>query len=229
MERLLLNYGLEKGQEIVHLQSALRFQIKHSAFGIKKFTLFKKKVVIQKMIIENVFIPDDEKNMLKKLIGKRIKTISALDESDFEYDFVWTLYIQCEDLNIKIDREDIVAKLENIIEDGGLFKIYEPTEIEECDSTKTINRVVKGVSLVIDTVEIEESNYRITYPQAIIIHFDDCNLLIEKRWLFSLAGFVVRLEPLDAENFGLYDESFFWYDPDEDEEPPKFVQTVAQL
>ena len=89
------------------------------------------------------------------------------------------------------------------------------------------NTLVKGDS--IDTVEIEESNYRITYPQAIIIHFDDCNLLIEKRWLFSLAGFVVRLEPLDAENFGLYDESFFWYDPDEDEKPPKFVQTVEQL
>ena len=45
------------------------------------------------MIIENVSTPDEEKNILRKLIGKRIKNISAWDETDFEYDFVWTLYI----------------------------------------------------------------------------------------------------------------------------------------
>ena len=181
------------------------------------------------MIIENVSTPDEEKNILRKLIGKRIKNISAWDETDFEYDFVWLLYIHGEDLDVQIEREDIVAKFYDTVEDGGLFKISEPNDIEKCQSTKTINKVVKGVSLVIDTVEIKESNYRITYPQAIMIHFDDCNLLIEKYWLFSLAGFVVRLEPLDAENLGLSGEIFFWYDPEAGEDPPKFVQTIEQL
>ena len=184
------------------------------------------------MIIENVSTPDEEKNILRKLIGKRILSISSPAETKFTFkmiDSMYNLYIHCEDLNVKIEREDIVAKFYDTVEDGGLFKISEPNDIEKCQSTKTINKVVKGVSLVIDTVEIKESNYRITYPQAIMIHFDDCNLLIEKYWLFSLAGFVVRLEPLDAENFGLSGEIFFWYDPEAGEDPPKFVQTVEQL
>ena len=117
------------------------------------------------------------------MIGKKIKKISAWEETDFEYDFVWLLYIQCEDLDVKIEREDIVAKLENIIEDGGLFKISEPSDIEKCQSEKTINRVVKNVSIIVDSFEFEKDRYKITYPKAIMIHFDDCRLLIGKRWL----------------------------------------------
>ena len=135
------------------------------------------------MIIENVFIPDDEKNILRKLIGKKIEKISAWEETDFEYDFVWLLYIHSEDLDVQIEREDIVAKFENIIEDGGLFKISEPSDIEKCQSEKTINRVVKNVSIIVDSFEFEKDRYKITYPKAIMIHFDDCRLLIGKRWL----------------------------------------------
>ena len=192
----------------------------------------KMKGVIQTMIIENVFIPDEEKNILRKLIGKRILSISALPKSNFTTDIddaVWVLYIHCEDLNIEIDREDIVAKFHGSFEDGGLFKISEPSHIEKCDSTKTINRVVKNVSIIVDSFEFEKDRYKITYPKAIIIHFDDCRLLIEKIWIFSMEGFLVRLEPLDAENFGLYDEMEFWYVPDVDDEIPKFVQTIEQL
>ena len=148
---------------------------------------------------------------MQKLIGKRILTISSPAETNFTAevpDSMFNIYIKCDNFNVEIACEDIVAKFYDTVEDGGCFKIFEPSQLEKCQSEKTINRVVKGVSLVIDTVEIEESNYRITYPQAIIIHFDDCNLLIEKYWLFSLIGFVVRLESLDAENFGLHDNYF---------------------
>ena len=190
------------------------------------------KVLDQAMIIEHLFIPPEEKNILRKLIGKRILTISSPAETKFTFEMIdsmYNLYIQCEDLNVKIECEDIVAKFYDTVEDGGFFKISEPSQLEKYESIKTINRVVKNISLVIYDVEIEKDNYKITYTQGIIIHFDDCNLLIEIRWLFAGSGFVARLEPLDAENFGLFSEYEFWYDFEEEEGPSKFVQTVEQL
>ena len=180
------------------------------------------------MVIENVYVKMTEENLLHKAIGKKLFKISSEDSSNFSTDFMWTIYFDFEDLYFKIERADIVAKLFNEDEDGGIpiaEKVPHDSSYEKF--TKNINRIVKDVLIVIDTFEF--SNYKITYPKAIIFQFDDCNLVIEKLWLFSLAGFLVFLDSPDAENYGLTDEMQFWYDPAEDDEKPLASQKIKSL
>lgn len=180
------------------------------------------------MVIENVYVTATEENLLREAIGKKLLKISSEDLSNFSTDFMWTIYFDFEDTYFKIERKDIVAKLFNENEDGGvpaIEKVQRDSSHEKF--TKNINRIVRDVLIVIDTFEF--SNYKVTYPKAIIFQFDDCNLVIEKLWLFSLAGFLVFLDSPDAENYGLTDEMQFWYDPADDNEKPLASQKVKSL
>ena len=180
------------------------------------------------MITENISLTADEENILKSTVGEKFFIVASADDSNFSTDFNWTIYFSFEKFCIKIEREDIVAKFFDEFEDGGKPKVEKISRNEIVKkSTKTINRVVKGVNII--SVTIEFTNYKITYPKAIIFEFEDCNLVIEKIWIFSLAGFKIFLESDDAENFGLTDELQFWYDPDEDKEKPKFTQEIKSL
>lgn len=180
------------------------------------------------MIIENIYVAAADENVLRETIGKKLFKISSEDSSNFSTDFMWTIYFDFKDLYFKIERTDIVAKLFNEDEDGGIPTIEKiPRDSSHEKFTKNINRVVKDVLVVIDTFEF--TNYKITYPKAIIFQFDDCNLVIEKLWLFSLAGFLVFLDSLDAENYGLADEMQFWYDPADHDEKPIATQKVKSL
>ena len=185
------------------------------------------------MIIENVSMSTDELDILKNIIGKKMIRISSMDDTDFLTDFVWTLYVDFKDICIEIDRMDINAALFDIIEDGGRHHISKVQHEFTYDNyTKTINRVVKDVLIVTNIFDFksDEDNeeYKITYNRAILFQFDDSRLAIEKRWLFSLAGFIVRLESLDEENFGLYNETQFWYDPDNTESDGR-IPIVTQI
>ena len=185
------------------------------------------------MTIDSVTIPEEEKVFLKKIVEKNMLRIVSPCRTDFSHDFVDRFYMNCEDTWFQIDREDIVAMLFDEPEDGGRPKISE-SKFEDVhgEYTKNINRVVKGVSIITDSVEFKKDPYRLTYPKAIIFHFDDCNLIVEKLGIFSLAGLIIHLEPLDAENFGLCDELGFWYQPDDPEvfpEKPIFTQNIEKL
>lgn len=171
------------------------------------------------IITENILIPNEEINLLKNILGKKMVKISSADPTDFLTDFVWTLYLDFNDTHIEIERADIIAKLFDSIEDGGQHKIsIVQHEFNFDDFIKTINRIVDDVLIISNVFNFDADNenegYKITYHRAILFQFNDCRLVIEKRWLFSLAGFVVRLESLDTENFGLYNETQFWYDSD---------------
>ena len=180
------------------------------------------------MVTEHVYIPVAEENILREAIGKKLSIISSEDSANFFTDFMWTVYLDFGDLYFKIERADILAKFFDENEDGGIptvEKILRDSKHKKF--TKNINRVVRDVLIVIDTFEF--SNYKITYPKSIIFQFDDCNLIVEKLWLFSLAGFLVFLDSPDAENFGLTNEMQFWYDPTEDDEEPLATQKIKSL
>ena len=177
------------------------------------------------MITENISIPIEETDILKNIIDRKMIKIISADSTNFLNDFIWILYLDFGNDFIKIEIEDIIAKLFNTIEDGGRHKISKCEIIDEGYSKK-INRVVNDIFIVSNIFEFE--SYKITYPRVIIFNFDDCNLVIEKRWIFSLAGFIVRLEPLDTENFGLYNETQFWYDSDSIESEGK-MPIVTQI
>ena len=169
------------------------------------------------MITEKIYISEEEEKILISAIGKKLNLISTEDNLNFNEDFIWEIYCDFGEFCIKIEREDIVAKLFDMNEDGGKFLISKlQPKNEHKIITKTINRIVQNVSVCYVTVKF--SNYEITYPKAIIFNFKDCNLVIEKAWIFSLAGFMVRLELSENETFGFIDELSFWYDSDEDEE-----------
>ena len=181
------------------------------------------------MINENLTLNFEETSILKNVINKRMIKIIYDSSTDFLSDFVWNLWFEFEDDCILIERKDIIAKFFNLVEDGGIHKISKKNH-PESDYTKNINRILKDIFIVSNTFEFEK--YKISYSRAIIFNFDDCNLLVEKQWLFSLAGFFVRLEPIDAENFNLSNETEFWYDPDDTESyegVPKVTQTVYSL
>ena len=188
------------------------------------------------MISEQIVIKDQEKKILHQAIGKTAINIISDEKSNFFTDIaesVWEINIVFSDYCIRIEREDINAKFFNGIEDGGRIWIS-TTLIDESEikSRKTINRIVRGVSIVNDTFEFPKAGYKITYPQAVIFHFDDCNLIVERWWIFSLEGLIVHLEPINAENFGLCDELSFWYQPDDPEvfpEKPIFTQNIEKL
>ena len=181
-----------------------------------------------KIFFETLSVSDSEEKILTQSIGQTLILVSTEDSLIFDRNFIWTMYCDLEEIYIKIEREDIVAKLFDQVEDGGKFKISKAQHKKEHKtSTKTINRVVQDV-LIVET-EIVFSNYRINYPKAIIFRFSDCNLVIEKAWIFSLAGFIVRLESLDDDTFGFADEISFWYDPELDEEKPLATQRVKSL
>ena len=188
------------------------------------------------MVIENVSISAIEKSILQKSIDRNMNSIFAYKRTNFTADIVesiWYLGISCDNFEFQIEREDINAKFFDGIEDGGRIWIS-TMQIDESEikSRKTINRIVRGVSIVNDTFEFPEAGYRITYPQAIIFNFEDCNLIVERWWIFSLEGLVVHLEPINAENFGLCDELSFWYQPDDPEvfpEKPIFTQNIEKL
>lgn len=180
------------------------------------------------MIIENIYVTAADENVLRETIGKKLLKISSEDSSNFSTDFMWTIYFDFEDLYFKIERTDIVAKLFYEDEDGGIPTVEKITRDSVQEKfTKNINRVVQDVLVVIDTFEF--SNYKVTYPKAIIFQFDDCNLVIEKLWLFSLAGFLVFLDSPDAENYGLTDEMQFWYDTADNDEKPLATQKIKSL
>lgn len=180
------------------------------------------------MVIENIYVAAATEKLLREAGGKKLFKISSEDSSNFSTDFMWTIYFDFGDLYFKIERTDIVAKLFNEDEDGGVPTAEKiPRDSRHEKFTKNINRVVKDVLIVEDTFEF--SDYKVTYPKAIVFQFDDCNLVIEKLWPFSLAGFLVFLDSTDADNYGLTDEMQFWYDPAEDDEKPLATQKVKSL
>lgn len=176
-------------------------------------------------------LSEDEKILLKQTIGKEISKIQTSDFTNFYSDTIWIICLDLCDSYLSIEREDMVAMLFDEPEDGGKFKVSKIDDVSMYSKYfKTINRVVRGVSIVMNHVRYEISQYALTYTKAIIFHFDDCNLVLENWGTFSLAGFVVRLESLDAENFGLQDDlKFEWYDPEESEEIPVFTQNIEKL
>ena len=185
------------------------------------------------MVIENVSISAIEKSILQKSIDRNMNSIFAYKRTNFTADIVesiWYLGISCDNFDFQIEREDINAKYFYGIEDGGRIKISgTPVDGLEIKSRKTINRVVRGISIIDDTLDIKTAGYKITYPKAIIFHFDDCNLIVEREWLFSLEGLIVHLEPLDAENFGLIDEEACWQDEEEWGGSAIFTQNIEKL
>ena len=101
----------------------------------------------------------------------------------------------------------------DVDEDGGTFAVSKVKPQKKFNVvTKNINRQIKNV-LIVET-KVEFADYKIKYPKAIIFQFEDCYLVIEKAWVFSLAGFLVRLETSSDDNFGFMDELSFRYDPD---------------
>lgn len=180
------------------------------------------------MVTEKVSLTEEEENILKESVGKKMLLVTSADDSNFSTDFNWTIYFSFEKFYIKIEREDIVAKFFDAFEDGGRPKVERISRDEiKKTSTKTINRIVKDVDLI--SVTAEFSNYKITYPKAIVFKFDDCNLVIEKFWLFSLAGFKIFLNSADTENFGLTDELQFWYNAESNSKKPIITQEIKAL
>ena len=180
------------------------------------------------MIEEKICISNDEEKILLETIGQKMILISTEDPLNFNENFIWTLYCDFGKIYFKIERKDIVAKMFDIDEDGGNFFISKvQPQKEHKIVTKTINRTVQDVCIV--EVNIEFEDYKIQYPKAVIFQFEDCNLVIEKSWIFSLAGFLVRLEQTSDETFGFMDEVSFWYDPEVSEKKPLATQKIISL
>ena len=73
------------------------------------------------MIEEKICISNDEEKILLETIGQKMILISTEDPLNFNDNFIWTLYCDFGKIHLKIEREDIVAKMFDIDEDGGNF------------------------------------------------------------------------------------------------------------
>lgn len=142
---------------------------------------------------------------------------------DYGVQALLPIYADFGDFCCKMTCTDTVIQYFDIKEDAHRPKITKAA-FSDSGCVKNINRIVKNVLTVTNIFKF--SNYKITYPKAIIFQFDDCNFVAEKIGLISIGELESRLEPLDAENYGLTDEMQFWYDPAEDDEKPLASQEI---
>ena len=178
------------------------------------------------MIIENLSITEQEEDILKSLIGKKIKRISMTNPDEFDLVAVEPVQIDFGDKCYEVTRNEVVINYFSIKEDAGYPMIRESI-FQKSDFVKNINRAILDVLIVNETFEF--TDYKITYPKAFIFQFEDCNLITEKNWLISIVEISAKLEPHEAENFGLTDEMQFWYDPEVSEKKPLATQEVKSL
>lgn len=178
------------------------------------------------MFIENLSLTSTEESLLRETIGKKLLRISMMKPIDCGIQALLPIYADFGDFCFEVTRTDETIQYFDIREDAGRPTVSKAA-FADSGCIKTINRVVQDVLIVIDTFEF--TNYKITYPKAIIFQFDDCNLVMEKIWLISLGELDAHLEPPDAENYGLTDEMQFWYDPADDNEKPLASQKVKSL
>ena len=178
------------------------------------------------MLTEDLSLTATEENLLRRTIGKKIIRISMMKPCDFGVQALLPLHIDFGDVCFKIACTDTVIQYFDIREDAHRPTISEAI-FSDSGCIKTVNRVVKDVLVVMNTFEF--SNYKVTYPKAFIFQLEDCNLVAEKMGLISIGELESRLEPFDADNYGLTDEMQFWYDPAEDDERPSVTQKIKSL
>ena len=178
------------------------------------------------MFTEDLSLTATEESLLRETIGKKLLRISTMKPIEVGIQALLPIYADFGDFCFEVTRTDEMIQYFDIREDAGRPTVSKAA-FSDSGCIKTINRVVQDVLVVIDTFEF--SNYKVTYPKAIIFQFDDCNLVMEKIWLISLGELDAHLEPPDAENYGLTDEMQFWYDPAEDDEKPLATQKIKSL
>lgn len=184
------------------------------------------------MISASVNISDVEKERLHNLIGRRMSRINSDRElyfsTDESIDWIYDFYIDCGESYIEVTIREIVADYFDGREDGFFFNILRAKrQPEHWNYLQPIDRIVRGVSIVTDTVEFPIAQYKLTNTQAIAFHFDDCHMVVEIIWVFGYEGFILHFEPIDTPNLGVYDDGTGWNDPDE--EIPIFTQTIESL
>ena len=115
------------------------------------------------MIVANIDISDVERDRLKNVIGKRMLRINSEHELPFParecVDFIQSFYIDCGEIYLEITIREIVADYFDGREDGFFFNILRARRNpEHWNYIKPIDRIVRGVSIVTDTVDFQFLN-----------------------------------------------------------------------
>lgn len=132
-----------------------------------------------------------EEGLLKELVGKAVKSYSC-DEFLYRNSAYMAVWINAEGITLEVHLEIAPIDYFGVIEDINIFSIRQTENVQPSsylEDTKIvetpINKVLKGVTVVVDTEVANNPDYSWEYTNAIVFEFEDSQLVLEMSSPFS--------------------------------------------
>lgn len=134
---------------------------------------------------------EDMKKLLNDMIGKHFHTYECTKDDKFNRTY-GNIRLYLDELTLEITNEEHPAIFFDEPEDISYFechkvdssKLFEPDLVSEVKKYP-VNKLVTGVEIIKDQIDVGNGQYSFSFDQAIIIHMDKDILMLSRDVWFS--------------------------------------------